>query len=264
MGERLLYICRILIIESMDQRIPFVAAIIVLSALSGYLYLNPARETVEVKNTVYPVEGVQAFYLYPLRCIDCDLNVPGECDLCASYYDERIMDLLSSQVGVPVKFAISDAVDLAAIFIIDGNRATLADGRNRYNIANTLCEFANIEVSCGILEDELKRSRACLLRHGIEENSIIYHRATKGCAQCQMTDRIIQDMRELTDDYDRPYSIAILDQDIAEDKRTVTECMDVFNNMHYVPQLICPATGRDISGGFTLSQARDFAQECAG
>ncbi len=248
----------------MDQRIPLVAVVVILAVCAGYLYSNPIKETIEINNTIYPIDGLDVFYLYPLRCVNCDLMIEGQCDYCTSYYDERVMDLLSQQVGVPVDLKISDVVNKPSVFIVKNEKATLADARNRYTIANSLCKFANVESSCKMLESELERAVTCLEKRGIEKDSIIYHKSSVQCGECSKTDPMIDEMKKMEAQDGENYKVAILDQADPEDKKTLADCMDVYNNIQYVPQLICPTSGKDITGSFTLSKATDFADDCSG
>ncbi len=215
-----------------------------------------------VNNTVYPVEGLRVVYLYPARCAECDLAVPGQCSYCNSYYDLRLMDLLSQEVGVPVEFAVSDIVSKPNVFVVDDGRATLGDARTRWNIANTLCRFAGVEKSCQLFNEELDRVRNCIADYGVDENQLIYHTSSRNCPVCTRTDGIIEDLVDLEYNDTLMYSVYTVDHADPGERKMITECMQAFDYVDYAPQLLCPASGRDLTGDFTLGRAREFADQC--
>jgi hypothetical protein len=218
-------------------------------------------KTVYVNNTVYPVSDLSVQYLYPLRCVNCDLNVPGQCDYCNSYYDERTMDLISQDMGVPVKFFISDAILRPGLLVSYKDKVTLGDGRTRFNIASTLCDFAKAKASCDFFNGYLSRSIECVKGFGVAADTMVYQTASKSCPLCSKTDAVVEGLRG--QDYSDGVKYKVFTADRSGlSAGIISNCMQAFDGDNYAPQLICPKTGKDLTGDFTLSQAREFADKC--
>ena len=205
---------------------------------------------------------MQVFYLYPSRCVGCDLKVAGECDYCTSYYDERVMGLLSEELGVEIKWFKTDVVDRPNVFVVSGDRVGLGDARNKHNIAHTVCEITGMQRVCRMFNEEIDRAATCAEKHGIDKNSIIYHYVTKGCNTCVRTTPIINELSGLMYDDTQRYNVKLLDHNKKDELNILNDCFSSIVNLDYVPQIICPATGKDLSGDFTLSILRDFADAC--
>jgi hypothetical protein len=229
--------------------------------LAGLIASGAVSREVYVNKTVYPQDDLRVYYLYPLRCIDCDLNKPGQCDFCNSYYDERMMDTLSQSVGVPVKYYVSDAVNRPNVFVASKDKVILGDGRGRFNIAHTLCSFAKVEPSCELFSQELVRVGSCVAGYGLGKGDVVYHTNSKNCAECQKTEPIVAELKGL-DFEGAKINVRSVDSTDAAQMKLMQECLQGFDNTDYAPQLLCPKTGKDLTGVFTLSQARDFAEEC--
>ncbi len=219
-------------------------------------------KTVVVNSTIYPVAGLNVIYLYPLRCVDCDLTVPGSCDYCTSYYDDRLMDLISQEVGAPVEFFVSDTVNKPSVLVASDGRVTLGDARTRYNIASTLCSFAGVQKSCEFVSSELGRISECISKYGVSDTTLIYHTSSTNCPVCKQTDGYADDLAKLEYNDTLKYSVKVVDHADKTQSKILTECMSSFDNIDYAPQLLCPANGFDLTGEFTLSQAREFADKC--
>ncbi|MFH1055621.1 MAG: hypothetical protein V1744_05970 [Candidatus Altiarchaeota archaeon] len=230
--------------------------------LAAYALLGGATRTVYVNNTVYPKDNLTVYYLYPLRCIDCDLNKQGQCDYCTSYYRSEMMELLSQDLGVPVSFHISDVVSKPNALIVYNEKITLSDGRSRYNIANTLCRFAGVKKSCELFDGELKRVKECVSRYGVDEDTLVYHTNSKDCAVCSKTDEIVGKLIGLEYNDTMKYTAKMFDHSDPQGKKIFSDCLQSFDNTDYVPQLLCTGSGRDLTGEFTLKQATDFADLC--
>lgn len=246
----------------MDYRIVSAGLGVVCLVLAAYVLVGGTVETQILNSTVYPVEDLMVYYLYPVRCVDCDLRVPGECDYCTSYYDDRLMDLISQEVGAPVQFEISDAVNRPGVFVVYRDQATLGDARTRYNIAHTICTLSGLEKSCELFASELKRVRECVQDFGVEEDAIIYHTSSVNCPVCSATDGIIEDLKDLEYDDNIGYEVKTVDHAVKEERKILTDCMRAFDNIEYAPQLLCPKVGKELTGQFSLSQAREFADQC--
>ena len=249
----------------MDYR--FVSAFLMVCVLALVFYVVsavPAVETVVVDSIVYPVDGLAVTYLYPIRCVDCDLNVAGQCDFCNSYYDIRSMDVLSHDVGVPLSHAVSDVVDKPALFLVSEGKSTLGDARSKVTIANNLCRFAKVQKSCDLFTKELENLGLCVGGYGIGENTLIYHTSSGKCNVCGKTDPIADELAKLDFNDTVKYSVYTVDHNSADGKQLISECLGAFNNINYAPQLLCPNNGADLTGQFTLSEAREFADVCMG
>ncbi|MBD3387942.1 MAG: hypothetical protein GF414_03270 [Candidatus Altiarchaeales archaeon] len=246
----------------MDYRFAAGVLGVICLILAGFIVFGGTvhTEVVEFNNTVYPVEDLTVYYLYPLRCVDCDLHVQGECDYCTSYYDIRLMDLISQEVGTPVQFKVSDAVSKPAVMVMYEDKATLGDARTRYNIAHTICLLSGLEKSCQLFESELERVGSCVEGYGLGEDSIVYHTSSGNCPICESTDKVVDELEGL--EYDDGVVYDVYTADHAVNKEILTDCLQAFDRTEYAPQLLCPATGKDLTGDFTLSEAREFADKC--
>lgn len=205
---------------------------------------------------VYPDSDLSVFYLYPLRCVDCDLTEGGACDYCNSYYDLRLMDLVSDEVGVPVEFVVSDVVSRPNVFVVYDDKAVLGDARTRYNIAGTVCAISGLEKPCSVYAKALQDMQSCLSDYGVADDAIVYHRSSENCPVCSKTDRVVEDLRG------EGYSVYTLDHADGDDMDVIRNCMAAFDHVDYTPQLLCPTTGKDLTGEFDLSQGIDFAETC--
>jgi hypothetical protein len=58
------------------------------------------------------------------------------------------------------------------------------------------------------------------------------------------------------------YGVRYVDHASREEMKLINDCFVSFSNIDYVPQVLCPVNGRDLTGEFTLGQLRDFADEC--
>ncbi len=190
------------------------------------------------------------------------MNRPGQCDYCTSYYDVRTLGLVSDEVGVPLEFRVSDAVTTPGVFVSYNGKATLGDARTRYNIAGTLCRFAGVNRSCEYFVGQSRRVSECVKGYGVGDKSLVYHTGGGGCVMCEKTDKVVAELEGLSFDDDTPYLVAWADRSKASGAKIITDCFQSYDSASYAPQLLCPASGRDLTGGFTLGQARDFADNC--
>ncbi|MBU0762268.1 MAG: hypothetical protein KKD39_04530 [Candidatus Altiarchaeota archaeon] len=246
----------------MDNRNLLVGLSVLCVILVALIFSGATSTTVYINRTVYPVEGLQVFYLYPLRCVNCDLNKPGQCDFCTSYYDVRLMDLVSQEVGAPVKFVVSDVVQRPNVLVVNDDKMTLGDAKTRYNIANTLCRFAGVEKSCALFNGELARIESCVEGLGVEPGTVVYHTSSGNCPVCRKMDSIVSELKGLEYQDGTYYNVKSADHQNKDDIKIVTDCMNSFDNIDYAPQLLCPINGMDLTGEFTLGQAREFADKC--
>jgi hypothetical protein len=246
----------------MDYKLVSAGLAILSIVLASLILAGGTERVVEVNNTVYPQEGLRVYYMYPLRCVDCDLNKPGQCDYCTSYYDARLMDLLSQEVGVPVEFHVSDTVHRPSVLVVYDGKITLGDARTRYNIANTLCSFAKIEKSCTLFTGELERVEECVAAYGVEPGTVVYHTSSRQCPVCIGTDKSIKKLEGLEYEEGVGYSVHVVDHADEQALKILSDCFRAFDDVDYVPQLLCPVTGKDLTGEFTLSQASEFADNC--
>jgi hypothetical protein len=230
--------------------------------LAAYALLGGGVRT-ETVVAQCPLQGnLSAYYLYPLRCVNCDLNAPGQCDYCTGYYDERTIGLVGADVGVPLQFKLSDAVNVPGVFVVSGGKATLGDGRTRYNIAQTLCQFAGVKESCDYFHGQRDRMLACVAGYNLAPGTVVYHTGGKDCTACSKADSIVAELKGLQYNDTVGYGVFVADRSKPQGAKIVSDCMQFFDAKTYVPQLLCPATGRDLGGDFTLSQAREFADRC--
>ncbi|MFH1403709.1 MAG: hypothetical protein ABIH11_05510 [Candidatus Altiarchaeota archaeon] len=250
---------------NLDYRVVSVALAFLLLAVVGYHFqtIRSVEPVVVEKKVVEGEESdLQVFYLYPARCVDCDLNVPGQCDYCNSYYDERVMGLLSGELGVPVRFFVTDIVVRPNVFVASGDKAGLGDGRTKYNIANTVCELAGSEKSCELHESEVKRVKDCVARYGLADDTIVYHYTKSGCNSCARTTPVVQELLGLEYNETLKYTVHYVDHGDKEEMKLINECFMSFNYIDYVPQALCPANGKDLTGEFSLGMIRDFTDAC--
>jgi len=236
----------------------------VVSGVLAVLCVVLAVVIVSASAPAVPVSSanISVYYLYPLRCVDCDLNKLGQCDYCTSYYDERTLGLVSDEVGVPLEFRVSDAVNTPGVFVSYKNKATLGDARTRYNIAGTLCRFAGVNKSCVYYGAQSKRVSECVAGFGLGKGALVYHTGGSGCVKCEKTDKVVSGLESLSYDDNTPYLVKWADRSKASGAKIVSDCFQSYDNPSYAPQLLCAATGRDLTGDFTLGQARDFADKC--
>ncbi|MFH0863143.1 MAG: hypothetical protein V1875_08970 [Candidatus Altiarchaeota archaeon] len=246
----------------MDYKLVSAALGILCIALAAYVLSGAGVNTVYVNNTVYPRENLSVSYIYPSRCVDCDLNKPGECDYCTSYYDDRMMDILSQDVGAPVRFYVSEVVEKPNVIVEYRQRMTLGDGRSKYNIAHQLCDVAGLAASCSLFDGEMQRIRACVSRYGVGVNTVVYHRSSKDCTLCTKMDAVVDELKNANFDENTKYKVFVVDESSPEEKKLLSECMQGFDNSDYAPQLLCPANGEDLTGEFTLGKATAFADRC--
>jgi len=253
------------VLPKMDYRVVSGVLAVVCLFLAAYVFVvgGPVKSVV-VNNTVASPSGdFGAYYLYPLRCVNCNLNEPGQCDYCNSFYDERVMDLVSQDVGVPVQFYISDAVKWPGILVMSKGRVTLGDARKRINIAQTLCDFAGVKKSCEYFAGQMNGVRECVKSFGIDEKTLVYHTNTgKDCPACAKTGSVVEELKALNYDDNTKYAVFTADRAVSEKGKIITQCLGSYDNNPTVPQLICPGTYRDLTGEFTLSQAQEFADKC--
>ena len=230
--------------------------------LAAFVVLGAGAKTVYVNNTVYPRDDLSVSYIYPARCVSCNLNKPGACDFCESYYDNRMMDVLSQDVGVPVSFFVSDVVQKPNVIVEYKSKMTLGDGRSKYNIAHQLCDVTGSETPCRLFNGEVQRIRSCVSKYGVGMNTVVYHRGGKDCALCTKTDPVVDDMKNANYNDNTKYKVFAVDESVLEERKLISECMQGFDNSDYAPQLLCPANGEDLTGEFSLSQATAFADRC--
>ena len=231
-------------------------------ALAAYVLLGAGTRTVYVNSTVYPRDDLSVSYIFPARCVGCDLNKPGQCDFCTSYYDARMMDVLSQDVGVPVRFYVSDVVQKPNVIVEYRNKMTLGDGRSKYNIAHQLCDDTGSEIPCRLFSGEVQRIRACVSKYGVGINTVVYHRSGKDCPLCSKTDPVVAELKGASYNDDTKYRVYAVDESVPDERKMLSECMQGFDNSDYAPQLLCPANGEDLTGEFGLSQATAFADRC--
>jgi hypothetical protein len=245
----------------MDYKVVSGALALVCVALAAFAFLGGGAGKVCVNSTIYPSDDLRVYYLYPLRCVNCDLNKPGQCDYCNSYYDARVMDMVSQEVGAPVQFFVSDVVSRPNVFIASKEKVTLGDARTRFNIANTLCSFAGIKKSCDLYGSEMGKMKKCMVAAGLSDKTLTYQTKGSGCATCVKTDELVQQLRTLDYNDTTKYSVQVIDRS-GDGKKIMSDCLQAFDDDAYAPQLICPANGKDLTGDFTLGQAREFADKC--
>ncbi|MCX6695181.1 MAG: hypothetical protein NTU61_02645 [Candidatus Altiarchaeota archaeon] len=243
----------------MDVR-DYVIGVLVLVLAAGAVFVFSG---VEKGGVVENASGVQVFYLFPQRCVSCDLRTPGECDFCTSYYDDRVMGVIGQELGVELKFVVSDAVDQPNVFVVNGWRAGLIDAKSKYVIADGLCKFANVSKSCDALKSEVNRTRECVKRYSLTEDTLVYHYSTSGCIHCARTTPLFDDL--LSESYNETYGYKVrkADDNNTGDRKMLDECFGSFMNLDYVPQVVCPRNGDSITGGIEkLSTLREFADKC--
>jgi hypothetical protein len=246
----------------MDYKLVSGVLVVLCVALAAYAIIGAGgAKTVCQNNTVYPTDDLRVYYLYPLRCVNCNLNVPGQCDFCNSYYDERMMDLVSQDVGVPVKYYVSDVVERPNVFVASNEKVTLGDARNRLNIAQTLCRFAKVAKSCKLFNSEMSKVASCLKDYNLMAGEVVYHTSATGCTMCAKTDAVVGDL--LDQDYNDTMKYSVYKaESTAQSGQIMTKCLQMLDSGGSLPQLICPDANKDLTGEFTLSQARDFADRC--
>jgi hypothetical protein len=242
----------------------------VLSAVLGFLCLilvyfafsggGGLTETVFVNRTVYPEAGLEVFYLFPGRCVDCDLTIPGQCDFCNSYYDDRVMDLLSNELGVPLQFRVSEYINRPGLLVVTSEKMDVGDAGSRHNMAKMLCDFAKVEESCDFHQGFVDDVRSCSEKYGVVDG-LIYHTSSIGCSGCLRTDEVVGELVKLYYNDSLMYDAVTFDRQ-GEGKNYIAECLPVFDNNAFAPQLVCTKTARDLTGIFTLGEATDFADEC--
>jgi len=252
--------------DNMDYKLVSGVLGVVCLLLASYVVVvgSGAGKTVYVNNTVYPKQGLSVYYLYPLRCVSCDLNTQGACDYCTSYYGAQMMDSLSQSVGVPINYVVSDVVARPNIVMVNGEKLTLADGRSKYNIAHALCGFAGVKESCSLFSSEIDRVKSCVKKYGIDASTVVYTSSSKECPLCSKENDIVAQLFTLEFSDGVEYKVKSVDYTNSQERQLVSDCMQAFDNLEYVPQLLCPANGKQLTGEFTLSAARDFADECMG
>jgi len=208
--------------------------------------------------------GLRVYYLYPSRCVNCDLRVPGQCDFCTSYYDDRVMGTLGADLGVSFDFVISDVVDKPNVFIVRDGKATLVDAKSKYGIAAGLCSFTGVGKACAAFRDEVNRTRECVKKYGVAEDALVYHYSRSECIFCEKTTPVVDSLvGEVSYNESVPYVVRKADDKNAEDKKFLSDCFGSFVNLDFVPQVICPKTGESITGAVEkLSTLREFADKC--
>jgi len=251
----------------MDYKLVTAALAVLCLILAAYIIVAPkagvgGQSTVYVNNTVYPKDDLRVYYLYPLRCVECDLTKPGQCDYCTSYYDVRLMDMISQEVGVPVEFKVSDVVSKPAVFVVTKDKSTLGDARTRFNIDNTVCGLAGVKAACDAFKANLDAMRACVTRAGLPVNGLVYQTSSQDCPVCKNVDGIASQLGALSYNDTVEYSVKIVDRADDSQRKLISDCFGAFDKQDYAPQLLCPATGKDLTGEFTLSQAQAFADRC--
>jgi hypothetical protein len=243
----------------MDYRVS-TGFLAVLCVLFGALLLSGSQSQ-SVQESV-DASGLDVFYLYPMRCVECDLHQPGQCDFCTSYYDERVMELIGGEVGVHLRFVFSDVVERPNILVIKDDRMTLGDAKSKHNMANTLCHFGEVQKSCDLFYSEVGKISSCIEGYGIDSGSIIYHTNSERCPSCRATDSVVSELQTLEYIEGIYYPVYRLDRAESGNQNLILECLRFFDNIDYVPQLLCPLNGQSLTGEFGLNEALDFAEDC--
>ncbi|MFC2162735.1 hypothetical protein ACFLRF_03565, partial [Candidatus Altiarchaeota archaeon] len=79
---------------------------------------------------------------------------------------------------------------------------------------------------------------------------------------CKRTNQIVGQLLELEYDDGVEYKVTSVDHSSKQEMKLINECFTVFSNIDYVPQVLCPANGKDLTGEFSLGQLRNFADQC--
>lgn len=204
--------------------------------------------------------GFSVYYLFPARCINCEKNTPPTCDGCEGFYNAPLLSLVSSELGVPVRFLVSDSVSDASIFVATGSQGFLGSAKSKTAIAQTVCATTGDASACSVVEGQLSSLKECLLGYGVSPDSVIYHYG-EDCPHCEAMSPYVRELENLSYD-DAPYSVKwVLDEDEAG-RRMLTDCLGGLVDINFVPQVICPANARTKTGAVRLSELRDFADEC--
>ena len=176
------------------------------------------------------------------------------------------MSTLGGELGVVLKFVVSDAVDRPNVLVINGSKAGLVDAKSKYGIAGGLCSLGGVVKSCVAFREEVNRTRACVKRYGLTEDTVIYLYSKFNCIYCDRTTPLVDSLSgEVSFNDTYPYRVKKADENSSADRKLLDVCFGSFINLDLVPQVICPKNGDSISGEVdTLSTLRDFADKCVG
>mgnify|MGYP006288816153 FL=1 len=222
--------------------------------LQGYMF-SPGKPGGLVSGDV----GLQVFYLYPQRCIDCVEGTSRDCEFCSMYYNERVLDSVSESLGFPLKWYPSSLVSEGSVFVAGNGNVGLGVADNKFSIANTVCKITGHERACSLRGQELERSIQCLEKYGIHEDTLIYHYTTRGdCSHCEDTTRTMnQYVGETGDD------VVWIDHSNKTQLNILNDCMRAFSTRQYVPELLCPENGLSIVGRISnTGKVEKFAEDC--
>jgi len=225
------------------------------SLLPGVLMSPQSSFSVCLLNESYAV-----YYLYPKRCIACEINIPPSCDGCHGFYDEQALSAVSSDLGVPLFFVVSEAVSDASLMIMADGRALLGSAKSKLMISQAVCAATGVKESCGVYSDYLSTVISCFEDFGFDSSALIYHHGG-GCVHCSEMEESVRELMNLS--YEgSPYSVVWLSEDDESEKEVLQECVGSILDLRYIPQVICPANVKTHVGAMDLSQLRDFADEC--
>ena len=205
-------------------------------------------------------EDLSVYYLYPSRCMDCGRNIPPTCDGCNQYYDLDLLSIISGDIGVPISFVLSDAVNDASLFIVYGNEAHLGVAKSKVAITQSICSVSGNENACALFAEHVEVMKNCFDKYGVSADTVVYHHGDS-CPHCIDTKPYIEELAGLSYG-DTPYKVKYLNDDVAAQKRVLTDCVGGIIELRYIPQVICPGNGRTKIGAMDLTQLRDFADEC--
>jgi len=235
--------------------------IVALVALAAYA-LTSGKNAAPAKDAP-DASGARVYYLYPKRCVSCDLTKPGQCDYCNSYYDERVVGTVGADLGLSMEYLVSDAVESPNVMIINGGAANLADAKGKYILAKGLCVNLGGK-SCEAFSGEISRTKSCIAKYNISEDTLVYHYRRGECIYCDKTTPYIDSLAaEVSYNDTYHYKVLKIDDKSPSERRILDDCFSTYVNLDYVPQVICPKTGESITGAIEkLSAARAFADKC--
>jgi thiol-disulfide isomerase/thioredoxin len=190
-------------------------------------------------------ENLNILYLMPLNCSNCDIPM---------------VQKMSQDLGIKIVGYVTDSVHSPMILIGTMNRATLALANSRYNILNSICEFANYEKACTLKEEtsEGEEIKACLEKYNSSPNSVVFYHA-EWCGHCK---KMMPWVKEL--EREKGYEFLWIEVDDEEGMKIAKECLStILDTRGYVPQFACPATKKLKVGEFPSKEKMgEFVEEC--
>ncbi len=206
---------------------------------------------------------LMVFYLYPKRCVSCNVkNPPESCMGCERYYDVDVVNSVSEDIGVHLTPYVADMVNEPSVLIAYKSVSALGSAKNKYNIAKSICAVAGVKSACNVSTGLLGGLQSCLAGYNVSEDTVVYYQLSGGCEFCEQTRPYVEELEALNYSDGTPYKVAWFDSKNDTQKAVLEKCVNEFVDLRYVPLVFCPANGFSKTGAMKLSDLRDFADDC--